>query len=181
MVRHLIELREVRKSYGNVFAVGGVSLHVAPGEVVGLLGDNGAGKSVLVKTIAGIHEADGGEIFWEGKPVHIGSPRDSAALGALMNTRGLMELIVLNIGLDLGIISPTLFAMMVVMALATTAPAAPYPGTSHTLMATLATRATMVDHSDSMDRRVMPIPTQVTSERVYSSGSPIQHSMRYFT
>jgi Kef-type K+ transport system membrane component KefB len=46
--------------------------------------------------------------------------RDSASLGILMNTRGLMELIVLNIGLDLKIISPTLFAMMVLMALATT-------------------------------------------------------------
>lgn len=46
--------------------------------------------------------------------------RMSASLGILMNTRGLMELIVLNIGLDLGIISPTLFAMMVLMALVTT-------------------------------------------------------------
>jgi Kef-type K+ transport system membrane component KefB len=46
--------------------------------------------------------------------------RMSAALGVLMNTRGLMELIVLNIGLELGVISPTLFAMMVIMALATT-------------------------------------------------------------
>lgn len=46
--------------------------------------------------------------------------RDSAALGILMNTRGLMELVVLNIGLDLGVISPTLFAMMVVMAVVTT-------------------------------------------------------------
>lgn len=46
--------------------------------------------------------------------------RDSALLGTLMNTRGLMELIVLNIGLELGVISPTLFAMMVLMALATT-------------------------------------------------------------
>src|SRR5213075_1762469 len=46
--------------------------------------------------------------------------RDSACLGVLMNTRGLMELIVLNIGLDLKVISPTLFAMMVLMALATT-------------------------------------------------------------
>ncbi|HTI51804.1 MAG TPA: cation:proton antiporter [Planctomycetaceae bacterium] len=46
--------------------------------------------------------------------------RDSAALGILMNTRGLMELIVLNIGLDMKVISPTLFAMMVLMALATT-------------------------------------------------------------
>ena len=46
-------------------------------------------------------------------------------LGALMNTRGLMELIVLNIGLELGIISPPLFAMMVLMALVTTMGTAP--------------------------------------------------------
>src|SRR3954453_15758820 len=46
--------------------------------------------------------------------------RESAALGILMNTRGLMELIVLNIGLELGVISPTLFAMLVLMALVTT-------------------------------------------------------------
>jgi len=46
--------------------------------------------------------------------------RESALLGALMNTRGLMELIVLNVGLELGVISPTLFAMMVLMALVTT-------------------------------------------------------------
>jgi Kef-type K+ transport system membrane component KefB len=46
--------------------------------------------------------------------------REKTALGVLMNTRGLMELIVLNIGLDLGVISPTLFTMLVLMALATT-------------------------------------------------------------
>src|SRR5207302_4457318 len=46
--------------------------------------------------------------------------RDAAAVGSLMNTRGLMDLIVLNIGLDLGVISPTLFTMMVLMALITT-------------------------------------------------------------
>ena len=46
--------------------------------------------------------------------------RDSAALGILMNTRGLVELIVLNIGLDLGVISPRLFTMLVIMALVTT-------------------------------------------------------------
>lgn len=51
--------------------------------------------------------------------------RDASALGMLMNTRGLMELIVLNIGLDLGVISPTLFAMMVIMALATTVMTSP--------------------------------------------------------
>lgn len=51
--------------------------------------------------------------------------RSAAMLGTLMNTRGLMELIVLNVGLDLGVISPTLFAMMVLMALATTALTSP--------------------------------------------------------
>ena len=51
--------------------------------------------------------------------------RESSALGILMNTRGLMELIVLNIGLDLGVISPRLFAMMVLMALATTVATSP--------------------------------------------------------
>jgi Kef-type K+ transport system membrane component KefB len=51
--------------------------------------------------------------------------RDAATLGALMNTRGLMELIALNIGLDLGVISPALFAMMVIMALVTTTMTSP--------------------------------------------------------
>lgn len=51
--------------------------------------------------------------------------RDAVALGILMNTRGLMELVVLNIGLDLGVISPTLFAMMVLMAVVTTMTTAP--------------------------------------------------------
>jgi Kef-type K+ transport system membrane component KefB len=46
--------------------------------------------------------------------------RESAAIGALMNTRGLMELVILNIGLELGILSPSLFSMMVIMALVTT-------------------------------------------------------------
>jgi Kef-type K+ transport system membrane component KefB len=46
--------------------------------------------------------------------------RDAASIGVLMNTRGLMELIVLNIGLDLKVLSPALFAMMVIMALVTT-------------------------------------------------------------
>jgi len=51
--------------------------------------------------------------------------RDSAALGILMNTRGLVQLIVLNVGLDLGVISPRLFTMLVLMALVTTLMATP--------------------------------------------------------
>ena len=51
--------------------------------------------------------------------------RDASAIGILMNTRGLMQLIVLNVGLDMGILSPTLFAMMIIMALVTTFATAP--------------------------------------------------------
>ncbi len=57
---------------------------------------------------------------WTGLPW-----RDSLALGALMNTRGLMELIALNVGYDLGILTPEIFAMMVLMALVTTAMTGP--------------------------------------------------------
>ena len=52
--------------------------------------------------------------------------RSGVVLGALMNTRGLMELVILNIGLDIGVISPTLFAMMVVMAIVTTLMTTPF-------------------------------------------------------
>jgi Kef-type K+ transport system membrane component KefB len=56
----------------------------------------------------------------------LGMPwREALSIGALMNTRGLMELVILNVGLDIGVISPPLFAMMVVMALVTTAMTAP--------------------------------------------------------
>jgi ABC-type sugar transport system ATPase subunit len=77
----LLALRGISKHFGAVQALYGVDLDLPAGQVTALCGDNGAGKSVLTKTIAGIHEADEGEILWEGKPVHIRNPRDAAALG----------------------------------------------------------------------------------------------------
>ena len=65
----LIELREITKSYGRVFAVGGVDLHVDRGEVVGLIGDNGAGKSTLIKMLAGVIQPTSGQILVRGKAV----------------------------------------------------------------------------------------------------------------
>ena len=70
MGERLIELRDIKKSYGNVFAVGGVDLHVDRGEVVGLLGDNGAGKSTLIKILAGAVRPSSGRIFVHGTEVH---------------------------------------------------------------------------------------------------------------
>ena len=63
MAEHLIELRNITKSFGSVYALGGVSLHVDPGEVVGLIGDNGAGKSTLIKILAGVIKPTSGEIL----------------------------------------------------------------------------------------------------------------------
>jgi D-xylose transport system permease protein len=77
----LLELRGVAKHFGPVQALTSVDLVVPAGQVTALCGDNGAGKSVLVKSIAGIHEPDSGEILWRGQPVRIRSPRESAALG----------------------------------------------------------------------------------------------------
>ena len=77
----LLELKGVFKRFGAVTALAGVDFHVSNGEVMALVGDNGAGKSTMIKTIAGIHPKDEGEILWEGKPVSINGPKDSAALG----------------------------------------------------------------------------------------------------
>ena len=53
MSDRIIELKNIKKSYGQVYALGGVDLHVDRAEVVGLVGDNGAGKSTLIKILAG--------------------------------------------------------------------------------------------------------------------------------
>src|SRR5436309_7636792 len=77
----LLRLRGVSKHFGAVRALDEVDLDVPAGQVTALAGDNGAGKSVLIKCIAGIHTPEEGRISWEGKPVHMRTPRDSAALG----------------------------------------------------------------------------------------------------
>jgi simple sugar transport system ATP-binding protein len=81
MAQHLIELRNITKSFGSVYALGGVSLYVDPGEVVGLLGDNGAGKSTLIKILAGVIKPTSGEILIQGKPVSNWNPARSRAAG----------------------------------------------------------------------------------------------------
>jgi ABC-type sugar transport system ATPase subunit len=77
----LLELRGIDKNFGPVQALRGVDLEVPGGQVTALVGDNGAGKSVLIKTIAGIHTPERGQIYWEGRPVSIRTPREAAELG----------------------------------------------------------------------------------------------------
>jgi D-xylose transport system ATP-binding protein len=77
----LLELRGVSKHFGAVIALHEVDFTVPAGCVTALVGDNGAGKSTLIKCVAGIYRIDGGEILYDGKPVHVHGPRDAADLG----------------------------------------------------------------------------------------------------
>ena len=77
----LVELRDIKVSFGGLHAVDGVSLSLMPGEVMAVVGGNGAGKSTLMHTIAGAHPADSGEILVGGNPVSIANPRDARQHG----------------------------------------------------------------------------------------------------
>lgn len=78
---YVLEARGVYKRYGHVEALRGADFNISAGEVVSLIGDNGAGKSTLVRILAGSEAPDGGELFFEGRPVVLDSPSASKALG----------------------------------------------------------------------------------------------------
>ncbi len=77
----LVEMRDIRVSFGGVHAVDGVHIDLEPGEVVGLVGGNGAGKSTLMKVLSGAQSADRGEIRIEGKPASISNPAEAKTYG----------------------------------------------------------------------------------------------------
>lgn len=77
----LVEMRDIRVSFGGLRAVDGVTITLYPGEVVALVGGNGAGKSTLMHTLAGAHPADSGQILVNGQPVTIANPRDARTHG----------------------------------------------------------------------------------------------------
>jgi D-xylose transport system ATP-binding protein len=77
----LLQLKGVSKRFGAVQALTHVDFDVRAGEVMALVGDNGAGKSVTIKSLAGIHPFDEGQVLWEGRDVHIHGPKDAANLG----------------------------------------------------------------------------------------------------
>jgi ABC-type sugar transport system ATPase subunit len=81
MADALLALKGIRKSFGPVQALDEISFEVPPGKVTALLGDNGAGKSVTIKTIAGLWGPDRGTLQWEGRDVRLHGPRDAEALG----------------------------------------------------------------------------------------------------
>lgn len=77
----LVELRNMYKSFGGLNAVEDVSIDLYPGEVVGILGHNGAGKSVLIRMLSGALSRDSGEIHLSGQLANIEAPRDAQEYG----------------------------------------------------------------------------------------------------
>ena len=77
----LVEMKDISLAFGGVKAVDHAYLDVYPGEVMGLLGHNGAGKSCLIKILSGAYKRDGGQIFINGKEAQINNPRDAKNYG----------------------------------------------------------------------------------------------------
>lgn len=80
----LVEMKNISKTFGAVRALQNVNFEIMPAEIIGLVGDNAAGKSTLMKILSGAYIADQGEIFIGGRKVLISSPVDSRALGIEM-------------------------------------------------------------------------------------------------
>jgi simple sugar transport system ATP-binding protein len=77
-------MRGIDKAFGAVQALRGVNLRLMPGEVLGLVGDNSAGKSTLMKILTGAYLRDAGEVLIDGRPAHFRSPHDSRDAGIEM-------------------------------------------------------------------------------------------------
>jgi len=77
----LLSLRGLRKSYGGVEALRGIDLDVEAGDVLAICGDNGAGKSSLIRIVSGAQERSGGTVTLRGEPVNFRSPQEALALG----------------------------------------------------------------------------------------------------
>ncbi len=77
----LVEMRDIRVSFGGVHAVAGVNIDLHEGEIVGLVGGNGAGKSTLMKVLSGALVPDSGEVFVCGERAHLANPREAKAYG----------------------------------------------------------------------------------------------------
>ncbi len=77
----MLEVKNIRKAFGDCVANNDVSLHVKKGSIHAIVGENGAGKSTVMKIVYGFYRPDAGEIFFEGNPVTIRNPHDAIALG----------------------------------------------------------------------------------------------------
>ena len=83
----LFQAVNLTKRFGGLTAVDSASLDVNVGEVIGLVGDNGAGKSTFIKMVAGVYQPDDGELFFEGRPVSFSGPRAARDMASRRSIR----------------------------------------------------------------------------------------------
>ncbi|MBT8454974.1 MAG: sugar ABC transporter ATP-binding protein [Rhodobacteraceae bacterium] len=77
----ILKARKLVKRFGRVTALDGADFDLMPGEILSVIGDNGAGKSVMIKALSGALQVDSGEMSLEGKPYHFNSPLDARSAG----------------------------------------------------------------------------------------------------
>ncbi|MFD6697954.1 MULTISPECIES: ATP-binding cassette domain-containing protein [unclassified Microbacterium] len=100
----LYEARGISKNYGSVVALDNVNFTLRAGEVIGLVGDNGAGKSTFVKVLSGAHQPDGGELLLDGEEKRWKSPHDALQSGieTLYQDSGLAPNLTISANMFLG-------------------------------------------------------------------------------
>jgi branched-chain amino acid transport system ATP-binding protein len=100
----MLELRNVETFYGNIMALKGISLSVSEGEIITLIGANGAGKSTTLMTVCGVVPARRGEILFMGRPIRRMEPHEIVALGISQVPEGrrIFPLLTVTENLDMG-------------------------------------------------------------------------------
>lgn len=81
MSEPLLEVRNLSKHFGAIRALDNFDMSIRPGEVVALAGDNGAGKTTMIKTISGVFKPTAGEVYLKGEPMSFSSPQDARDKG----------------------------------------------------------------------------------------------------
>ena len=101
---YAIEMKEITKRFGPVVANNKVDFKLEQGEAHALLGENGAGKTTLMRILYGLYNADDGQIFVDGQPARIISPKDAIHLGIGMVTQHFTLVLTLTVA-DLSVSS----------------------------------------------------------------------------
>ncbi|MFB6361930.1 MAG: ATP-binding cassette domain-containing protein [Halobacteriales archaeon] len=93
----LLEVNDLRKTFGGLVALDGVSMEIEAGEVVGLIGPNGAGKTTLFHCVSGVLDPDGGRVAFEGREVTDAPPHALARHGLVRTYQQTRELTTLSV------------------------------------------------------------------------------------
>jgi branched-chain amino acid transport system ATP-binding protein len=84
----LLEVRDIHTFYGNIEALKGVTLEVNDGEIVTLIGSNGAGKSTTLRSISALSPARSGTILFDGREIHLMPPQEVVKMGISQSPEG---------------------------------------------------------------------------------------------